>query len=413
MITFVVAAALAVGYEPVAEVPLHKVPGPAFLIPCKVEAADLVAVVQLWVSADRGRKWELHEEISPDQQAFTFTAKKPGEYWFAPRIKKKDGKMLPAETSDLVATQRVAVATGSDAPEQPGKSIAKPAAADTAAELDEELTRVELELIRKEIKNLSELMELTPDAEDMFDRLRMRLRDLRERLRPDRDRSSSSTLSGLPPVSSPQVYPSLPPMVAPDDKLIPPSRDEVRILSPLVPLLATSSEDEVPTYKAPGSTFRIPCNFNAMPADVVGVELWSSLDGGKTWAKSGDITRDQRLFDFEAGKAGEYLFAPRLRYKDGSLSPHDRADLVPQLRVVVKVGSDAPSNPTSPPVKTDPLIPPSQVPTDPLIVAPKRALPAESSVPPLPSIPPSFGPREVTPITPAPPVAPPPRVRER
>jgi hypothetical protein len=224
MLTFVVAAVLAVGYEPVAEVPLHKVPGPAFLIPCKVEAADLVAVVQLWVSADRGQKWELHEEITPDKAAFTFSAKKPGEYWFAPRIKKKDGTMLPAETSDLVATQRVAVATGSDAPEPPGK----PTAAETAAELDEELTRVELELIRKEIKKLSEMKELTQDAEDKFDRLRYRLRDLRDRLRPDRDRSAPSTLSPLLPNERPALPPpTITPSVresAPDDKLIPPSQ---------------------------------------------------------------------------------------------------------------------------------------------------------------------------------------------
>jgi hypothetical protein len=222
MLTLAVAVVLAVGYEPVGDVPLHKVPGPAFLIPCKVEAADLVAVVQLWVSADRGKKWELHEEITPDKTAFTFTAKKPGEYWFAPRIKQKDGKMLPAETSGLVPTQRVAVATGDDATEPPGKPVAKPTVVETVAELDEELTRVELELIRKEIKKLSEMKDLTQDAEDRFDRLRMRLRDLRERLRPDRERSPSILMPDLPRVSPPRVSPSLTP-VPYDDKLIPPS----------------------------------------------------------------------------------------------------------------------------------------------------------------------------------------------
>lgn len=230
MLTFVVAAVLAAGYEPVAEVPLHTVPGPAFLIPCKVEAADLVAVVQLWVSADRGQKWELHEEITPDKAAFTFAAKKPGEYWFAPRIKKKDGKMLPADTADLVVTQRVAVAVGTETPEPSSKPVAKPTAAETVAELDEELTRVELELIRKEIKKLSEMKELTADAEEKFDRLRYRLRDLRERLRPDRDRSCPSTLSPWPN-SAPGPSDLRPPVIAPsvrtpapDDKLIPPSQ---------------------------------------------------------------------------------------------------------------------------------------------------------------------------------------------
>ena len=218
MITFVVAAVLAVGYEPVGEVPLHKVPGPAFLIPCKVEAADLVAVVQLWVSADRGQKWALHEEITPDKQAFTFDAKKPGEYWFAPRIKKRDGKFLPADTADLVATQRVAVATGSEAPTWAGAvaPVRKPTAADTVAELDEELTRVEIELIRKDIKKLSEMKELTTEAEDKIYQLRHRLRDLRERLNPDRD--GPATLSP----DRPRAYPMVgPPAI--DDRLIPAS----------------------------------------------------------------------------------------------------------------------------------------------------------------------------------------------
>ena len=95
MLTFVVAAVLAVGYEPVAEIPLHKVPGPLFLIPCKVEAADLVAVVQLWVSADRGQKWELHEEIAPDKDEAVFRGSfkgKKGEATFSLRVvKEKDG----------------------------------------------------------------------------------------------------------------------------------------------------------------------------------------------------------------------------------------------------------------------------------------------------------------------------------
>ncbi|MBN9118664.1 MAG: hypothetical protein J0I06_05830 [Planctomycetes bacterium] len=245
--TFVMAAALAVGgYDPAPPAPaeVHKVPGPAFLIPCKVEAADLVAVVQLWVSADRGRKWELYDEITPDKPAFTFIAKRAGEYWFAPRIKKKDGTMLPADTGELVATQRVAVTTGSDGSEP----AARPTLADTADELNDELTRVELELIRKEIKKLSEMKELTPEAEEKFDRLRIRLRDARDRLRRDRGVPSldpwapSTSSPGLPPpgLPAPVVAPSTSPPGLPAPTVVPsPYRhsapDDMRIPPPTIP----------------------------------------------------------------------------------------------------------------------------------------------------------------------------------
>ena len=178
---------------------------------------EQVAEVHLYVSADRGKTWQLYEAITPDKQSFTFVAKKNGEYWFAPRVKKKDGTLLPGDVSELAPTQRVAVgADGDEPPTVPLRPLARPrTAADTADELDDELTRVELDLIRKEIKKLTALNSLTPDAEERFDRLRQRLRLLRDR---DRD----------PLVAPPAVYPqpgTIPSVQVPpaDDPRIPPA----------------------------------------------------------------------------------------------------------------------------------------------------------------------------------------------
>lgn len=230
----VVALALAPGGEPVPE--LHKVPGPAFLIPCKVQLADQVAEVHLYVSADRGKTWQLYEEITPDKQAFTFVAKKAGEYWFAPRVKKKDGTLLPGDVAELAATQRVAVATGSaddviPPPLIPAPAVAPPvrprAAAPATAvdELEEELNRAELELIRKEIKRLTEVNSLTPDVEDKIDRLRVRLQIVRERTRPRLD-----PLVTPPPTSFPP--PTIAPAPSADDSLIPPQPAEGSFVRP-------------------------------------------------------------------------------------------------------------------------------------------------------------------------------------
>lgn len=257
--TLVMAAALAVGGTepppPPAPAPteVYKVPGPAFQIPCKVQAADLIAAVQLWVSADRGKSWEMYDEITPDKSAFTFVAKRAGEYWFAPRIKKKDGQMLPAGVADLVATQRVEVATGGVGTEPPPLPIPSPkrtaqTAAEAVAELDEELTRVELELIRKEIKRLSEAKELSPEAEEKFDRLRLRLRLLGDRHRPDRCGPPAPPHAQPGPLTAPMAAPA----VQADELRIPPSAVPADPFVRPVPLTPAPARPEAPLPRARG-----------------------------------------------------------------------------------------------------------------------------------------------------------------
>ena len=209
-------AALATGaYDPAPDElpPLSKAPGPQFQIPCKlsklaplIEARE-IARVQLYVSANCGKTWEMYDEIGPDTSTFTFTAKRPGEYWFTARLKMKDGTLNPADPADFAPMQRVAVAAGigSD-PLVAAKR--KPTAAEAASDLDDELTRVELELIRKELKRLSEMSELTPAAEDKLDRLRIRLRDLRDRLSRDSGPSANSPATSRSPTLLPPEIPS-------------------------------------------------------------------------------------------------------------------------------------------------------------------------------------------------------------
>jgi hypothetical protein len=226
--TWVMAAALTAGAHdwapatpPVATdngAEVHRVRGPAFAIPCRVDGTKAVERVQLYVSDNRGKTWALYEEIAPDKGAFIFTAKKPGEYWFTARLKKKDGTLDPADPAHFVPMQRVAVATGTNY-EPP--TIAKPTS-EIANELDDELTRLELDLIRKEMKRLAEAKDLGPNTEEKLDRLRTRLRDVRDRLRRDREADLGPS-RGLPP--SP-YYP-------PDDRPFPP--DGPRVESPLIP----------------------------------------------------------------------------------------------------------------------------------------------------------------------------------
>jgi hypothetical protein len=216
--TFVMVAALtAGGYDPV-EPRVHQAPGPAFQIPCKVDGIQAIERVQLYVSDNRGKTWTLYEEITPDKSAFTFMARKPGEYWFTARLKKKDGTLDPADQSQFVVMQRVAVETGVGSGD-PLVSPAKPTMADTVKELDEELTRIEMELIRKEIKRLTEAKKLTSETEEKIDRLRGRLRRVQDRIRSDREDATNELRSNPPGVyPAPGTYSPAPP----DDRIPPP-----------------------------------------------------------------------------------------------------------------------------------------------------------------------------------------------
>jgi hypothetical protein len=86
---------------------LVKIPSAACKIPVIWLRPDEVAIVQAYVSDDCGRTWVLDREITRGQDSFVFRAKRPGEYWFASRVKKKDGTFDPADTKSLLPDQRV------------------------------------------------------------------------------------------------------------------------------------------------------------------------------------------------------------------------------------------------------------------------------------------------------------------
>ncbi len=228
--TLVMVAALAGAYDPTGDV--HKVPGPDFLIPCKLAAfkgeAKDVDAVRLYVSRDRGQTWELYESIAPDKAAFTFRAKKPGEYWFTAQVKMKDGTLNPSNVADFAPMQKALVASGTE------PTLTKPTVFEALIELDEELTRAELDQIRKQIKRLTEEAKLTPEVRERIDRLRVRLGDLRHRLRPDR--------SSAPPL----IFPDPLPAPKPDDTRLP------SLNVPTDPLVIPPVRPAAPMPRAPG-----------------------------------------------------------------------------------------------------------------------------------------------------------------
>lgn len=81
-----------------------------FTLPPADAAKDSPREVELHVSADKGKTWEVAGRAKPTDKAIPFKAPKDGEYWFMPRTKYASGRYLPsgppvAELKVIVDTQ--------------------------------------------------------------------------------------------------------------------------------------------------------------------------------------------------------------------------------------------------------------------------------------------------------------------
>ena len=106
-----------------------------------------------------------------------------------------------------------------------------------------------------------------------------------------------------------------------------------------LPLANPAAPQSVPVYRVPGPAFDIPCKVTEKTPDLAAVQLWVSGDGGKTWECHSEMKPDGTRFEFRAKQPGEYAFAPRLKFKDGSTLPAV-GHLAATQRVVVEAGYD-------------------------------------------------------------------------
>ncbi len=69
--------------------------------------------VNMFVSTDKGRSWQLHDSYPSDIENFRYASGKDGVYWFALQFVRKDGTVSP-EQKDLVVDRKVRVDTSSE-----------------------------------------------------------------------------------------------------------------------------------------------------------------------------------------------------------------------------------------------------------------------------------------------------------
>ncbi|MEN6558992.1 MAG: hypothetical protein ABFC54_12525 [Thermoguttaceae bacterium] len=83
-----------------AEPPISTVRQSLFAIPYRIDqtggdASRQPVEVQLFVSTDRGKRWQMYARAMPNQQRFMFRAGNDGEYWFAIRTVERSGQARP------------------------------------------------------------------------------------------------------------------------------------------------------------------------------------------------------------------------------------------------------------------------------------------------------------------------------
>jgi hypothetical protein len=90
-----------------------RIAGRRFEMPLDLDATarEQVKRVRLFVSEDRGKTWNLHQEYGPDATSVSFEAPRDGLYWFAIQSESADGRQCPPDASDLEPSRKVLVET--------------------------------------------------------------------------------------------------------------------------------------------------------------------------------------------------------------------------------------------------------------------------------------------------------------
>lgn len=374
---------------------------PNFQIPIRIDPGRRGEIKQLilYASTDQGKTWEQQQVTGPEKDAFVFTARSDGMYWFNVCVVDNRGHCEPADVSKVPPAQKILVDT------------VRPLVRIVSAERQGDEIAVEWD-IREEHPDLATLKleyrsgEMTigqwlpiPLSPAMTGKTRFRVQgsapvSLRMQIMdlagnsgtaaadvPGANRSTSASLSSSWPASSPTgssvaAGPALnavadssrpiPPPMPPRPELSPPPDSSTAGLgsavqqatlasSPPNRLLASSevhaatppSAASMPPSGGSGSpsapvqivnSKRIPIDYQATrvgPSGLGQVDLWITDDDGRTWRLYSHDTQLQRPMIVDL--PGEGTFGLRLvaRSRAGRGKPPPLAGDSPDMRVEV------------------------------------------------------------------------------
>ncbi len=102
--------------------------------------------VELYVSTDQGRTWNLRANVRPNEGSFVYTAEQDGNYWFATRTVDLDGRSFPTSMDNAAPQLKVVVDT-----QPPVITLRSLPPRDGLAQIDWELRDANLDLNSLEV----------------------------------------------------------------------------------------------------------------------------------------------------------------------------------------------------------------------------------------------------------------------
>lgn len=101
---------LVLGAMPVDYFPINQ---PNFQIPIRIEPSRKAEIKQLilYVSTDEGKHWEQEQVSGPEKDAFVFSAKADGLYWFSVCVVDRQGRCDPPDVTKAAPAQKILVDT--------------------------------------------------------------------------------------------------------------------------------------------------------------------------------------------------------------------------------------------------------------------------------------------------------------
>jgi hypothetical protein len=142
---------------------IHAINQRAFRVPVQVDAnrRDEIRLLELHVSRDQGKTWEVCALIDPARDSFLYKAPADGVYWFAVRLALKNDKYEPEETANLTPALKVSVVEKAAGVVQTAASEAHKVSPEELEE-DVKQLRAELKRLKDRVATLERLLKDRP-----------------------------------------------------------------------------------------------------------------------------------------------------------------------------------------------------------------------------------------------------------
>ena len=143
---------------------VHSINQRSFRVPVQVDPGrrEEIRLLELHVSRDLGKTWEVCALIDPARDSFLYKAPVDGVYWFAVRLALKNEKYEPEEIAELQPALKVSVSEKPVVAPPPPLPTETPRTAPNELEEEVKQMRAEMRRLKERVATLERLLKDRP-----------------------------------------------------------------------------------------------------------------------------------------------------------------------------------------------------------------------------------------------------------